>query len=106
MLEVTGALFGDDDIERHVVRFARDVLELLRGKGDADEARTPGEPFQRTVVVAAAVAEARSALVEAKERHQDDIGFDLGGEFGWGQRTETGLVERRALFPEPQFQRL
>ena len=26
MLEVTGALFGDDDVERYIMRFAGDVL--------------------------------------------------------------------------------
>ena len=65
-----------------------------------------GKPFQRAVVVAAAIAEARAAPVEAEERHDDDIGLDLRGEFGRREGAEAGFVERRALFPEAQFERL
>ena len=42
------AQLGDDGIERHVMGIARDVVDLLARKGEADEAGTPGEVRERT----------------------------------------------------------
>ena len=61
---------------------------------------------QRPVIIAAAIAEPGAAAIEAEQRHQDDVGLDLRSAFLGRQRAETGLVERRALLPEPKFQRL
>ena len=79
---------------------------FLGGEGDADEAWAFFQPVERAVVIAAAIAEAGAALVEAEQRHDDQIGLDMRGEFGRGEGAEAGLVQRRALFPQPQFERL
>src|SRR4051812_23158520 len=104
-LEAASALLGDDEVERHVVGVARDLVELLSGEGDADEAGALAQLVEGAVVIAAAIAEARAALVETEQRHDDDVGLDLRGELGGGEGAEAGFVERRALFPQAQFER-
>src|SRR3954468_21649335 len=86
--ETAGALLGDDEVERHVVGVTRDIVELLRSEGDADEAGALAQLVEGAVVIAAAIAEARAALVEAEQRHDDDVGLDLRGKFGGGEGAE------------------
>src|SRR5688500_7636224 len=100
---MAGTGFGDDGVERYVVRLARDILKLLHGKSNAYEARSFGKLFQRAVVVAASVAEARAAFVEAEERHDDNVGLDLWGKLGRREGAEARFVQRRALFPQAQL---
>ena len=65
--------------------FMRNLGRFLGGVGDAD-----GEDFlpraqrrEGAVVIAGAIADAMPAAVEGRERHEEEIGRDLGRRRGW-----------------------
>ena len=64
------------------------VVDLLRRKGDADgdDRLHRAQRRERHVVIAGAVADAVAAAVEGQQRHDQDIGIDLGRVVGFGSR--------------------
>ena len=70
--------------------FARDVRDLLRGEGAADDQHrtAAAQASDRLVVPAAAATEAIAGAVEGDERDEEHVGHDHGRRFGRVPRAE------------------
>ena len=73
---------------------SRNVVDLLPREGEADEPRALGEPGQRPVIIAAAIAEPRAVPVKAEQWNQHDIGSNPLRPVLRRERAEPGLVKR------------
>lgn len=98
--------FGDDPVERQIVRFARQLAHAARVVRDADRrrrrrARPRGE---RAVVIAAAVAEPEAAVIEADARNQQQVRHEPRARRGLGDPV-AALAHRRIGRPRVEFER-